>query len=580
MASSRTEKRTGISRYRIFMVIAIFASLYATIGGRLVWLAAQEPSERTFSAVPPSVARPDIVDRSGLTLAMDLPSLSVFAEPRRILDLDEAVEGLVQVFPELDMLELRKRLDSDAAFTWIKRVATPAQKKQLLGLGIPGVGFRDETRRLYSNGATAAHVLGAVNVDNFGIAGIERWIDGQGLNDLKQTGMQFDRSDLDPVVLSLDLRVQHAVTDELRKAMTRFNAIAAAGLVLDVTNGEVVALVSLPDFDPNAPGDALKPDRINRINVGTYEMGSTFKAMTTAMALETGVFTLASVVDASQPLRFGRMMIRDFRGQNRPLTVPEAFIHSSNIAMGRMALGVGIERHQAFLRSLGQFDRLITELPENALPIVPRKWGEITTATAAFGHGVAVTPLQAAMGIASLVNGGNLIRPTFIKGSNVEDRLLARDVISPQTGESLRFLMRLNAEVGSAKKADVEGFFIGGKTGTSEKVVGGRYSSDKVLTAFMGVAPADDPRYLFLTILDEPKALPETYGFRTSGWNAVPVTGEIMRRTLTMLLEPSMSPPRDPFPRMVSVRAWGSERFAPSARQDYSTLSVAAPVGN
>ncbi len=573
----RIDKRAKTPRYRILLVMAVFVSLYAAIGGRLVWLANQKQPDRVYSAAPPSVARPDIVDRSGLTLAMDLPSLSVFAEPRRILDLDEAVEGLVRVFPELDMLDLRRRLDSDAAFTWIKRVASPADYNNLLAQGIPGIGVRNETRRIYTNGTTGGHILGAVNIDNSGIAGIERWIDSQGLNDLKQAGMQFNRNDLDPVVLSMDLRVQHAVTDELRKAMARFDAIAAAGLVLDVTNGEVIALVSLPDFDPNTPADALKSDRINRINVGTYEMGSTFKAMTTAMALETGAFNLASVLDASQPLRFGRMTIRDYRGQNRPLNVPEAFIHSSNIAMGRMALGVGIEKHQAFLRSLGQFDRLTTELPENAQPIVPRRWGEITTATAAFGHGVAVTPLQAAMGIAALVNGGDLIQPTFIKDTPLENRILGRKIVNSQTGEALRFLMRLNAEIGSAKRADVTGYFIGGKTGTSEKVVDGRYSSDRVLTAFMGIAPSDKPKYLFLTILDEPKGLPETYGFRTSGWNAVPVTGDIMRRTLTMLLPPAT--PRNPFPSMVAAGVWGSERFAPVPEEgDPSVRVVSVPA--
>ncbi|MER9953084.1 penicillin-binding protein 2 [Mesorhizobium sp. M0047] len=574
--------RAKQARFRVALVMAVFACLFSTIGIRLVWLGNQSGPERTYPVVPPPVARPDIVDRQGATLAMDIPSLSVYAEPRRILDLDEAVEGLMAVFPDLDMLDLRKRLEGNAAFTWIKRVATPAQKDRLWTLGIPGVGFRDETKRLYTNGTTGAHVLGSVNVDNVGVAGIERWIDEQGLKDLRETGLNLDRSDLAPVILSVDLRVQHALTDELTKAIKRFDALAGAGLILDVRNGEVIALASLPDFDPNSPADALNPDRINRINVGTYEMGSTFKAMTTAMALESGAFNIHSMLDAREPLRFGRMAIRDYRGQNRPLNVPEAFIHSSNIAMARMALGVGIDKHQAFLGSLGQFDRLVTELPENAQPILPAKWGELTTATAAFGHGIAVAPLQAAMAITALVNGGDLIRPTFIKGTSIEGRIIRRNVITRQTGEAMRFLMRLNAEIGSAKKADVPGYFIGGKTGTSEKVVNGRYSSDRVLTSFMGVAPADKPRYLFLTILDEPKPLPETFGFRTSGWNAVPVTGEIMKRALPLLsVVPYREPPVNPFPEMVMLGAWGIERFLP--KDPFFDLVAAerstAPIG-
>jgi len=384
-----------------------------------------------MSLMPPSYARPNIIDRNGVVLAMDIPAASIFAEPRRLLDVDETVEGLTSVFPELNASELYKRLDSDRGFVWIKRQVSVAQRDRVWNLGLPAVAYREETLRLYPNGNLAAHVLGSVNTDNIGIAGMEKWIDGQGLQELREVGLSPDSSALEPVALSVDLRAQFMLTEELKKAVEKFSAIAAAGLIMDVTNGEVIALASLPDFDPNSPADALKSDRINRINVGTYEMGSTFKAMTTAMALDSGVFNLSSVLDASQPLRFGRMAIRDYRGQNRPLNVPESFIHSSNIAMGRMALAVGTQRHQAFLKSLGQFERLTTELPENAQPILPARWGEITTATAAFGHGIAVTPLQAAMGIAALVNGGDLIRPTLMKGAALDPRIIRRNCRHP-----------------------------------------------------------------------------------------------------------------------------------------------------
>ncbi|MBN9218518.1 MAG: penicillin-binding protein 2 [Mesorhizobium sp.] len=579
--ASDARHRPAKYRARIYAVMAMFAFFFAAIGVRLVMFGNMDRPDRAYAAVPPSVARPDIVDRNNVILAMDTASFSVYAEPRRIIDVDEAAEGLMSVFPDLDMMDLHKRLGSDSGFTWIKRSVTLAEKDRLWGLGIPGVGVRDETRRLYPNGPAAAHVLGSVNIDNAGIAGIERWIDEQGLQDLRLAGLNFNRRDLEPVVLSLDLRVQYALSDELRKAVARFSAIAGAGLVLDVTNGEVIALVSLPDFDPNIPADALKPDRINRISVGTYEMGSTFKAMTTAMALDSGVFNIHSVLDASRPLRFGRFTINDYRGQGRPLTVPEAFIYSSNIAMARMAMGVGVENHKTFLKRLGQFDRLTTELPENAEPLIPPNWSELSTATIAFGHGMAVTPLQATMAVASLVNGGSLIRPTFIKGTPLESRILATDVVTSETGQALRFLMRLNAEVGSAKKADFPEYFIGGKTGTSNKVVNGRYSGDRVLTAFMGIVPADQPRYLFLTILDEPQALPETSGFKTSGWNAVPVTGDIMKRVLPLLpIAPYGERPTDPFPTMVRIAAWGSERFRPvlPVANQPTVEAVAAPV--
>ncbi|WP_156418239.1 peptidoglycan D,D-transpeptidase FtsI family protein [Aureimonas sp. D3] len=547
-------------------MLAIFAACYLTIGGRLVMLGAVEEAVSVAWPSPPSKARPNLLDRNGHVLAMDVPSASVYAEPRKMVDVDEAVEGLLRVFPDLDASDLRRRLSSRSAFTWIKRTTSKAERDQLWALGIPGVGFRDELRRLYPNGRAAAHVIGAVNVDNIGIAGIESWVDRQGLQALRGVGLNLG-GNLEPIQLSLDLRAQHALTSELSEAVTKFQAIAGAGLVMDIANGEIIALASLPDFDPNVPTDALKPDRINRVAVGTYEMGSTFKAMTTAMALDSGLFDMRSVVDASAPLRFGRFSIRDYRGQNRPLNIPESFIHSSNIVMGKMAMAVGPEHHRTFLKRLGQLDRLTTELPESASPLFPSKWGELNTATISFGHGIAVTPLQASMGIAAVVNNGRLLRPTFVKGAPVEERVVAEGVVSERTSEALRFLMRLNARVGSAGKADVDGYFIGGKTGTSEKVVNGRYDSGTVLTAFMGIAPAHAPRYLFMTVLDEPKPLPETYGFRTSGWNAVPVTGQIIARVMPILgVGPSGTPPLSPFPAMASARAWGSNLFVGGPR--------------
>lgn len=549
-------------RRRIAIVAAFFTLVYGIIGARIIMLGMESPKEGMARLPPAPVARPDILDRNGAMLATDIPRFSIYAEPRRMIDLDEAVEGLTGVFPDISPLELRRQLAVRSGFVWIRRMVTPDEKERVWALGIPGVGFRTEARRFYPNGSEAAHVLGSVNTDNSGIAGIEKWIDNNGLEDLKATGVDFKKGDLKPVQLSLDLRVQHVLSDELTKAVAKFGAIAGAGMVLDVRNGEVLALVSLPDFDPNSAEDALKPDRINRVNVGVYEMGSTFKALTTAMALDSGVYKIDSVLDASQPLRFGKFRINDYRGQGRPLTVPESFIYSSNIAMARMAMGVGAATQQQFLRKVGQLDRLTTELPESAQPLIPQNWSTLSTATVAFGHGIAVAPIQATMAIAAMVNGGDLIRPTFIKGSGIEDRIIAKAVITPQTSEAIRYLMRLNAEVGSAAKANIPGYYIGGKTGTSNKVVNGRYSEDKVRNAFMGVAPADDPRYLFMTLLDEPKGLPETSGFRTSGWNAVPVTGAIMARALPMLdIAPRSQPPQNPFPTMMRLNAWGSDRF-------------------
>jgi cell division protein FtsI (penicillin-binding protein 3) len=554
--------RPDKSKARVGLVALVFACLFLALGGRLVMLAVapEQPGgirRATSSAI--SAARPDITDRNGETLATDVKMASVFAEPRNVIDKDEAVELLTAVLPDLDARELRERLNTRRGFIWVKREITPRQQAEVHRLGIPGVGFVPENKRVYPNGVVAAHVLGFANVDNVGIAGIEKYIDAQGLQDLNGAGFAIEAADLKPIALSLDMRAQHAMRDELLKALDKYKAKAAAGTIVDVTTGEVIALVSLPDFDPNNPVDALDKDRINRINVGVYEMGSTFKAITTAMALDSGKFTINSTFDARAALRYGRFTINDYHAQQRVMTVPEVFIYSSNIGTARMALGIGVDGHKAFLRKMGQLDRLRTELPEGAEPILPPRWGDLNTMTIAFGHGLAVAPLQAVMATAALVNGGYLMPPTFLKRSPAEAREAATRVIKPETSEAMRYVMRLNAERGSATRAAIPGYFVGGKTGTAEKVVGGRYSKNKVLTTFMAIAPSDKPRYLFLTILDEPQGLPETHGFATSGWNAAPVTGAIVERVAPMLdIAPHFDPPVQPFPTMVRLGAWGT----------------------
>lgn len=555
--------RTDKSRARVSLVAIAFTLVFGIIAGRLVMIAVAPENERgprRAASHEIGAIRPDIVDRNGEVLATDITLVSVFAEPRNIIDPDEATELLTAVFPDLDARSLRERLSSRRGFTWVKREITPREQAEVHRLGIPGVGFLPENKRIYPNGVAAAHVLGFANIDNVGIAGIEKWIDQQGLVMRESELVGPKRPRLEPVRLSIDLRAQHAMREELVWAMGHFRAIAAAGLILDVRTGEVIALVSLPDFDPNVPTDALRPDRINRINVGVYEMGSVMKALTTAMALESGRFNINSRIDARGQLRFGRQTISDFRGQNRILTMPEVFVHSSNIATARMALELGTNHTREFMRKLGQLDRLRTELPENAAPLVPRRWGEINTATISFGHGMAVQPLQASMATAALLNGGYLIPPTFLVRTEEEAQERAQTVISRETSEAMRFVMRLNAERGSAARASVAGFFVGGKTGTAEKVVDGRYARDKRLNTFFAVAPADDPRYLFLTVLDEPQPLPETQGFATSGWNAAPTTGRIIERVAPMLnIQPRFEPPVRPFPTMARAGAWGIE---------------------
>jgi cell division protein FtsI (penicillin-binding protein 3) len=550
------------SQARVGLAILAFGALFATLSGRLVMLATAQDEPvglRRATADATSAARPDIVDRNGEVLATDIRTVSVFAEPRKIIDKDEAVELLTAVLPEINAKDLRDRFERRRGFVWVKREITPRQQAEVHRLGIPGVGFVPENKRVYPNGPAGAHILGSVNLDNVGIAGIEKYIDQKGLKDPTGAGVNATARDLRPVQLSLDLRVQHALRDELAQGLAKFRAKAAAGAILDVNTGEVVALVSLPDFDPNNPADALQPDKINRVNVGVFEMGSTFKALTVAMALDSGRYNINSTFDARSALRYGRHTINDFHAKSRIMTVPEVFVYSSNIGTARMALGLGVEHHRSFLRKAGQLDRLVTELPENAAPIVPPRWGELNTMTIAFGHGLAVAPLQAAMATGALMNGGLLIPPTFLKREQEEARAVATRMVKPETSEAMRFVMRLNAERGSAGRAAVPGYYVGGKTGTAEKVVNGRYSRDKRFTTFMAIAPSDRPRYLFMTIFDEPQPTPDSGGYATSGWNASPTTGKIIERVAPLLgIAPRFEAPDRPFPLMARSGAWGT----------------------
>lgn len=545
----RNVDRAAKARARVGLAMLAFALVYALIGSRLVMFAIgadAHSARRAASQEVVATARPDIVDRNGAILATDVKAASMFGEPRRIIDKDEAIELLTATVPDLDEAEVRERLKTRKGFVWLKREITAKQQQDIHKLGLPGIGFLRENKRVYPTGNEVAHLIGLVNIDNQGIAGMEKWLDNQGLADLHRAGFATDRLQK-PIELSVDLRVEHALRDELLKAKEKFHTKAASGLVTNVNTGEIIAMVSVPDFDPNNPKEAHDPDRINRLTTGVYEMGSTFKAFTLAMALDTGKYGLDSLWDARGPLHYGKFAIHDDEPKGRFLNMKEVFTFSSNVGAARIALSQGVEAHKAFLRKMGQLDRLRTELPESASPILPRRWSELNTITIAFGHGMAVAPLQAVMGVSALANGGLLIPPTFLKRTEEEARAIAKRVIKPETSDKMRFLMRLNAEIGTAKRANVPGYYIGGKTGTAEKVINGRYAKKRVLTAFTAILPADKPKYQLLIMLDEPQALKETYGFITSGWNAVPTAGNVITRIGPLLgIEPRYDlPPAD-----------------------------------
>ncbi|MFN3634684.1 MAG: peptidoglycan D,D-transpeptidase FtsI family protein [Rhizobium rhizophilum] len=533
------KRKTEMAKTRVGLMFATFCVAYAIIGGRLVQYGYAQPE--TVSSILPAdrlmASRPDILDRNGEILATDIRTVSLFAEPHKIVDTDEAVERLSTVLKDLDVRDTYRKLSSNSRFQWLRRQLTPKQQSQILALGIPGIGFRPEKRRFYPGGATASHIVGYVNIDNRGMTGMERYIDNQGMADLRALGMTSD-APLEPVRLSVDIRVQNILRDALVSAVAKYEAIAAGAVVLDVHTGEVVAMSSIPDFDPNRPQEGAEEGWMNRMTNGTFEMGSTFKTFTTAMALDSGKVTMRDSFDARYPIRIGRFTIKDFHGKHRVLTVPEIFQYSSNIGTARMAEAVGTTAHQEFLTRLGLLTRMETELPEVKAPSQPREWKQINSITISFGHGVSTTPLQTAVGAAALVNGGKLLPPTFLTRDREQADQMAQVVVKKQTSDDIRQLFWMNGKAGSGKYALVDGFNVGGKTGTAEKVINGRYSDDQNFNSYVGAFPMDDPKYLVLSFIDAPKT--GEGGGRTAGLTAAPIVGEIIRRSAAILgVEPT-----------------------------------------
>lgn len=542
-ASGAPAATQGRTRGRL--VLGVFLLCFAIISGRILQIGALAPGydrTATSSTAKQRTPRSDIVDRSGFVLATDLKTGSMFANPKKVNDIDEAIELLTPHLPNLDVKKLRRKLSSDKGFVWIEREVTPRLQETLHDLGIAGFGFRNETRRIYPMGPLAAHILGFVDVDSIGLAGIEKYLDDRGRL-FAASLADPHKAAAAPVELSMDVRVQHGLTEELKRAVEKFSAKGALGIVMNAKTGEVVAASSLPDFNPNDPKDALQKDRINRFTGGVFELGSVFKAVTFAMAFEAGTAGLDSRYDVRAPLRAGNSKIDDFHPQRRVLTVPEVFTYSSNIGTVKMALGVGVKAHQVFLEKFGFFERLRTEIPEAAAPLRPRRWSTVSTMTASFGHGLSVQPLQLIAASAALVNGGRYITPTFLKRDAALIDDYSRQLLSADTSRKMRYLFRLNVEKGTARKAKAEGFAVGGKTGTAEKVVGGRYSKKHRFNSFLGAFPMDDPEYVIIVSIDEPQPLPETHGYATSGWNAVPTAGKVISRIAPLLgLRPRLAP--------------------------------------
>lgn len=528
---------------RLITLIALLLVCFAGMTARTWQVTVLQGVEPSSAVTLPrgEHARADIVDRNGRLLATDLKVSDLQAVPHnpgtdpfhQSLRAGQIAGELVRIIPEAHHDQLVRKLMRPQRFSVLHRKLTPEQKWQVNALGYPWLTFRNSTARIYPNGELSAHILGYVDIDNTGIAGLEH-----GLNH-RLTHRQ------DPLVLSIDIRIQHALAQSLREAVLQTGATHAAGLVLDARTRHVRALFSWPSFDPHHPGQAHDVALFNRAALGIYELGSVFKIINTALHAEHILGSSQKIYDARQPLRIANFTIKDYHAQNRKLSVPEIFIHSSNIGSARMALEVGAQAQQSLLHNLGLLRKLNTQIPELGTPHYPQVWRRVNTMTIAFGHGIAVSPLHMTAAVAALVDDGVMRDPSFLEHTLPQG---GQRVASLETVEWVRHLMRRNVVEGSGAKANIPGMAVGGKTGTANKLGSdGQYRDDELLSSFIAIAPADAPRYVIYVLLDAPQRVPGTSVLRpTGGQVAAPVAGAIIRALGNLNLLSPQHPPRHP----------------------------------
>ena len=557
--SGAAERAVTNARRAQALLALFFVCSFTIVAGRIIHYGASANDLPVLAAAtgPSALAknRPDIVDRHGRLLATDIRVYWLSANPKQIVNADDAAEKIAALFPDLNQAALAKKFrDKTSRFEWVKRGLTPKQAEAVHALGIPALTLLPTVQRVYPAGNEAAHILGITNVDNEGRSGVEWYVDQKLASQLTPTSL----TDRPIVKLALDLSLQHVLTEELSHAMDLYRAQAVLGLVLNVKNGEVLASASLPDFDPNRREQAAEQNRQNRVVTDVYELGSVFKSFTIAMALDQGVANRYEFFDAS-PLTVGNFFLRDPHATRQMMSVEDIFIHSSNTGAARIAMAAGMARQQAFLKSLGLFEKIETEAGTSPVPVFPKVWRPTNAITIAYGHGIAVPPLLFAGAMASLVNGGERIKPTFLLSEKGSDETGQRLILA-QTSAVMCDLMRLVVERGTGRRAAVPGIAVGGKTGTALKVKDGHYTHD-VINSFVAAFPIDAPKYMVMVTIDEPK--PEEPGkINEASQNAAPTAGAIIKRIAPML---------DilPTPRFDEAAATSYEQAAPRERQRF-----------
>ena len=540
------------SEGRLVVLAGLFFCAFLVVGGRMAAVSASVPSEPRVQTQGAAIvmARADITDRNGRILATNLATHALYAQPQQMVDKALAARELARIFPDLDEARLYERFTGPAKFLWIKRTLSPEQKQAVFDIGEPGLMFGPREMRLYPNGPIMAHVLGGAGfgregvnaAEVIGVAGVERRFD---------TFLRDPANNGAALALSLDLTVQAAVERVLDGGMRMMDAKGAAAVLMDVRTGEVISLVSLPDFDPNHRPAPLTEGRqedsplFNRAVQGLYELGSTFKLFAVAQALELGLVTPDSMIETRGPLTWGRYTIRDFHDYGPELSVTDVLVKSSNIGTAKIAGMIGPLRQQAFLAELGLTTPPLIELSEapGVQPLLPDNWSDLSAMTISYGHGLSASPLHLAAAYASLVGDGTRVTPTLLRA---EAPTGGARLVSPEVSGILRDTLRDVVRRGTATLGEVPGYEVGGKTGSADKHrPGGGYYDDRVIATFVSVFPATDPAYVLVVTLDEPVETSGAEPRRTAGWTAVPVAAEIIRRAAPLLgLRPEIAPVR------------------------------------
>ena len=542
----------AVMHQRLMLGMLVYGGIIAVIALRLIYLAAfGDHAGRKSGFVDLAPERGDIVDRDGQGLAQTIDAWTIGLQPAKLIGhkLDVA-QKLAVLMPEKDAATYLQMMRSGRKFYYLRRRAPPSLVDAVNALGEPGLALEREPDRLYPQTALAAHVVGYTDVDGNGTAGIERAFNDR-LRDPAQRGT--------PITLSISSKVQQALEHELSEAMTHFSAIGAAGIIMDIHTGEVLAMTSLPQLNPNAAGQGSPEARFNRATSGVYELGSTFKPFTVAMAMDAGIIkSFGKMYNCPNELHVANRVIHDTHPFGRACSVAEIMMESSNIGTAQIADQVGPTRQKAFLEKMGFLDKVGIELKERGRTLTPgANWNQIETMTVGYGHGIAVTPLHLATGYAALFNGGIYRPATLLKVDRTHGATKGHRVFTEETSYKMRALLRLVVTQGTGRKADAPGYRIGGKTGTAQKIIGGRYSNSINLTSFAGVFPMDEPRYVIVAMLDEPKATAETFGFTTAGWNVAPIVSKTVSRVAPML---GVRPDKKREPNMAEVLPYVHEK--------------------